>query len=188
MGSDQFGIIVYILTMISISNILRSKLSLRSLLQNACISSSLPKLTNSSLSEADIAKYQKQLKLHQIKIKRMSAAEEVKTLIANSSGYGTLCTNSHIDVGFPSGSIVGFQIDEQGYPFFVFSKLSFHSKDILKDARVSLVVSSNQFSNASDGRVTLTGTVEKVSEEASVERLRLCYLKKHQDAFWIDFG
>lgn len=188
MGSDEFGIIVYMLTMISVSHMLRSKVSLCSVLPKSCISTSTSKLTASPVSEAEIAKYQKLLKSHQIKMKKMSIAEEVKTLIANSHGYGTLCTNSHINEGFPSGSIVGFQIDDQGFPFFVFSKLSSHSKDILKDGRVSLVVSSNQFSDASDGRVTLTGTVEKVIEDNLVEQLRLSYLKRHHDAFWIDFG
>lgn len=124
---------------------------------------------------------------NQSKAPRLSVAEEVRTLIEHSSGYGVLSTNSVQFSGYPTGSVVGFWLDE-GLPFFSFSSMSAHTTDILKDGRVSLTVMANDFKGAAEGRVVILGDVEKVSEEAEASRLREKYMSKHKDAFWISFG
>jgi putative heme iron utilization protein len=134
--------------------------------------------------EALIAKF----KDNQAAQKRLSFAEEVRTLIDNSICYGTLSTNSVQYEGFPTGSIVGFELDEAGKPFFVFSSMSAHTKDILMDERASLCVTAKDFKGAAEGRVVLIGNVKKVDDDARRAVLRDRYLARHKDAFWVDFG
>ena len=118
---------------------------------------------------------------------RLSVAEEVRTLIQQSIGYGVLSTNSVQYPGYPTGSVVGFWLDE-GLPFFSFSTMSAHTTDISKDGKVSLTVMANDFKGAAEGRVVLIGNVEKVNDDAKVAKLRELYLAKHKEAFWINFG
>jgi len=124
---------------------------------------------------------------HQQNAPQLSNAEAIRTLVAQSTGYGTLATNSLQYPGFPTGSIVGFNTDCNGKPFFVFSSMSAHTKDINVDGRVSLTVTSKNFKDAADGRVVLIGTVKELPKE-KVPEYREMYLQKHQSAFWVDFG
>lgn len=124
---------------------------------------------------------------HQTSAKKLSLAEEIKTLVFQSTGYGVLSTNSVSNPGFPVGSIVGFHTDSQGKPFFALSTMSGHTKDIIADGRASLCITSKNFKDAADGRVTLIGKISKLPQEKT-QAYREEYLKKHKDAFWIDFG
>lgn len=123
----------------------------------------------------------------QAKLKRPTYAEEVKTLISNSIGFGVLSTNSVQHAGFPSGSVVGFQLDERGLPFFSFSTMSAHTGDLQKDGRASLTVLAHDFKSAAEGRVNLLGHIKKVNEASQTE-LRDLYRARHKDAYWVDFG
>lgn len=125
---------------------------------------------------------------HQKGAARLSMAEEVRTLIDRSLCYGTLSTNSDQFPGYPTGSVVGFELDEAGMPFFVFSSMSAHTKDVLKDGRVSLTVLANDFKGAAEGRVVLIGTCKKLFDKDRRDTLRDKYLARHKDAYWIDFG
>lgn len=127
-------------------------------------------------------------KENQSKAARLSFAEEVRTLIDQSIGFGVLSTNSKSNDGYPVGSVVGFQVDEQGLPFFVFSTMSGHTTDVLKDSRTSLTVMAKNFKGAAEGRVTLVGDVKKVFDKEQIASLREQYLKRHDGAYWIDFG
>lgn len=119
---------------------------------------------------------------------RITMAEEVRTLIDQSIGYGVLSTNS-IDIpGYPTGSVVGFELDDDGLPFFVFSTMSAHTKDVLKDGKISLTVLANDFKGAAEGRVVIVGNVKKLFDKEKEKILRDKYLLKHKDAYWIDFG
>eukprot|EP00601_Ochromonadales_sp_CCMP2298_P030457 CAMPEP_0173342996 /NCGR_PEP_ID=MMETSP1144-20121109/10539_1 /TAXON_ID=483371 /ORGANISM="non described non described, Strain CCMP2298" /LENGTH=315 /DNA_ID=CAMNT_0014289695 /DNA_START=65 /DNA_END=1012 /DNA_ORIENTATION=+ len=120
--------------------------------------------------------------------KRISFAEEVRTLLDQSIGFGTLSTNSQALPGYPTGSVVGFQMDAEGMPYFVFSTMSAHTTDILKDGRCSLTVMSKDFKGAAEGRVVLVGSARKVFDEDKKAALREDYLKRHTGAYWIDFG
>ena len=128
------------------------------------------------------------IKIHQEKAPRLSMAEEVRTLIANSIKYGVLSTNSNQLGGYPTGSIVGFELDDNGLPFFVFSSMSAHTKDLVLDNRCSLTVTSKDFQNAAHGRITLVGKVDKLNDATKQADLRSKYLNHHKDAYWIDFG
>merc|ERR1719502_1055573 len=124
---------------------------------------------------------------HQSNAARLTNAEEVRTLIEYSNGYGVLSTNSKQFDGFPTGSVVGFALDDAGYPFMVFSSMSAHTHDVLQDGKVSLTVLANDFKGAAEGRCVLIGEMSKLSDD-NVASYREIYMKKHPDAFWIDFG
>lgn len=117
---------------------------------NLCISKdSAPKL--SAEEEELIAKFRE----NQSKAARLPMGVEVRTLIDQSLCYGTLSTNSVQYPNYPTGSIVGFELDDEGKPFFVFSTMSAHTKDVLKDEKASLTITAKDFKGAAEGRVTL---------------------------------
>eukprot|EP01031_Cornospumella_fuschlensis_P034685 gene34686-42001_t len=139
-------------------------------------------------SEEQVQEFFRKITEHQRACPKPSQAQEVKSLLLKSNGYGVLSTNSVAQPGFPIGSIVGFWLDEEGKPFSILSSLSGHTADLRKDGRCSLLVSERDFKGADNGRVTLAGVINRVSDEAKRANLRELYLKKHSDAYWIDFG
>lgn len=124
---------------------------------------------------------------HQQGAARISFAEEVRTLIDKSNHYGVLSTNSNNLEGYPAGSVVGFQVDDKGMPFFAFSSMSAHTTDVLKDGRSSLTILADDFKGAAEGRVVLVGDVKKCFDKEKVNELRESYKEYHKDAFWVDF-
>ena len=127
-------------------------------------------------------------KEEQTHVTRPSYAEDVRTLIDQSNGFGTLSTNSIQHSGYPMGSVVGFHLDQSGYPFFSLSTLSTHTTDLLRNSKASLTILAKNFHGAADGRVVILGEVKKVRDPAQCKILREQYLTKHKDAYWIDFG
>lgn len=132
----------------------------------------------------------KQFRENQAKAPRLPMGVEVRTLIDQSLCYGTLSTNSVQYSGFPTGSIVGFELDDAGKPFFVFSTMSAHTKDVQQDGKVSLTVTAKDFKGAAEGRVVLIGNMKKVdpTDTETITKLRAKYLSRHKEAYWIDFG
>lgn len=127
-------------------------------------------------------------KERQANLKRLSYAEEVRTLLDQSIGFGVLSTNSVQHGGFPTGSVVGFQLDERGLPFFSFSTMSAHTSDLLEDGKASLTVLAKDFKGAAEGRVNIAGTIKKVVDEELKAELRAQYRLRHKVAYWVDFG
>ena len=128
---------------------------------------------------------------HQKTAAKLSQAEDARSLVGYSTGYGVISTLSKSLDGYPSGSVVGFAPDEKGLPVFCFSTMSGHTTDLLvspEGAKASLTVTASGFAGAADGRVTLTGDVRRVSDASEVAELRELYRAKHPDAFWVDFG
>lgn len=124
---------------------------------------------------------------HQAQCPKLGFATDVRTLIQYNHGFAVISTNSKAMDGYPNGSVVAFAPDENGNPLFVFSGMSSHTQDVLKDPRCSLTVASKQFKGAADGRVNLMGKVTLLDKEA-IEEAKITYLKKHPGAFWIEFG
>lgn len=100
----------------------------------------------------------------------------------------TATTSADSDPGYPGGSVVGFAPDEEGRPLFCFSKMSSHTSDLGSDPKCSLTVASKEFKGAADGRVNLMGTAQLLQDEEEIKHAREVYLKKHPNAFWVDFG
>jgi len=124
---------------------------------------------------------------HQQNCPKLGFATDVRTLIQYNHGFAVISTNSKAMDGYPNGSVVAFAPDEDGNPLFVFSGMSSHTQDVLKDPRCSLTVASKQFKGAADGRVNLMGKTTLLSQDEK-EAAKATYLKKHPGAFWIEFG
>jgi len=72
---------------------------------------------------------------HQQGAARLSQAEDARSLVGYSSGYAVLSTLSKALDGYPSGSLVGFAIDDAGLPIFCFSAMSSHTQDLMRDPK-----------------------------------------------------
>lgn len=83
--------------------------------------------------------------------------------------------------------MVGFAPDEEGRPLFIFSGMSTHTQDILANPKCSVTIASKEFKGAADGRVNLMGQCSLVPKE-EIEAAKETYLKKHPNAFWVEFG
>merc|ERR1712070_646747 len=64
---------------------------------------------------------QEKIANHQKDAPRLSAAEEIRTLVEYNHGFAVISTNAKGLDGYPGGSVVGFAPDELGRPVFVFS-------------------------------------------------------------------
>lgn len=124
---------------------------------------------------------------HQQNAPRLGFATDVRSLVQYNHGFAVMSTNSKAHPGFPGGSVVGFAPDEKGRPIFIFSGMSTHTQDLLKDPRCSVTIASKEFKGAADGRVNLLGRVSLVPKEER-ESLKEVYLSKHPNAFWVNFG
>ena len=68
---------------------------------------------------------------HQKNAAKMDWAADVRTLIQYNHGFAVMSTFSKSDPDFPGGSVVGFAVDDDGRPLFIFSGMSTHTQDIL---------------------------------------------------------
>merc|ERR1719313_1845564 len=118
---------------------------------------------------------------------KLSLPEDVRTIIEYNNGYGVLSTLSSQDKGFPSGAIVGFAAEEGGSLVFSFSGMSSHTKDVARDGRACMTITSREFEGAADGRVSIVGEMVRVPDEEK-EAVTAVYQKRHPGAFWTGFG
>eukprot|EP00590_Aulacoseira_subarctica_P005690 CAMPEP_0172430378 /NCGR_PEP_ID=MMETSP1064-20121228/54192_1 /TAXON_ID=202472 /ORGANISM="Aulacoseira subarctica , Strain CCAP 1002/5" /LENGTH=341 /DNA_ID=CAMNT_0013176375 /DNA_START=1 /DNA_END=1026 /DNA_ORIENTATION=+ len=125
---------------------------------------------------------------HQQKAPKLGFATDVRTLVQYNHGFAVLSTNSKSNPGFPGGSVVGFAPDEEGRPLFVFSGMSSHTQDLLADPRCSITIASKEFKGAADGRVNIMGQCKLIAKKDVTQDIKAAYLKKHPNAFWINFG
>ncbi|KAI3924354.1 hypothetical protein MKW98_032555 [Papaver atlanticum] len=122
---------------------------------------------------------------HQEKAARLPAIEEVRTVL-DRSVRGMLSTFSLKYEGYPSGSMVDFACDHDGSPILAVSSLAVHTKDLLANAKCSLLVSKDP-EDRTDLVITVHGDATLVSENER-DAIRTTYLKRHPKAFWVDFG
>ncbi|MGB0640752.1 MAG: HugZ family protein [Myxococcota bacterium] len=124
--------------------------------------------------------------LYDTEIATPSHAERARTL-AEDVGTATLCTVSQDPSGHPYGSFVAYSMDGPT-PIFLVSKLAEHTRNMLQDERVSLLVAEPGTGDPlARGRVTLLGTCSELTGEAEASA-RESYLKKHPgSSYYIDF-
>jgi hypothetical protein len=175
-------LIVYFFTMLSLQYAFRFKATL--LGRPLRYFSTTGNENHQENAEIFVEKLQK----HQSSVPKISLAEEVKTLISTSKGFGIISTNSQQYPGYPTGSLVAFQVDDDRLPFFSLSTMSAHTRDLAEDSKSSLVVTANNFQTLNDARATLIGQIVKVTDPSQITQLREKYLKLHPDSYWIDFG
>ncbi|XP_057982859.1 uncharacterized protein LOC131167865 [Malania oleifera] len=122
---------------------------------------------------------------HQESAARLPPVEEIRTVLDNSV-RGMLSTFSQKHDGYPSGSMVDFACDPNGYPILAVSNLAVHTKDLSANPKCSLLIARDP-EDRTDLIITLHGDAISVREEDRAA-VRTAYLAKHSDAFWVDFG
>lgn len=131
---------------------------------------------------------QRQELLYDSTVPTPSHAEYARTLASRVS-VGSLCTLLATEpAGYPYGSFVTFALDE-GNPVFLISSLAEHTRNLLADARASLLIAEpGDGDPLARGRVTLIGPCTRLSE-ATTERARAAFCAAHPDAaYYIDFA
>ena len=93
------------------------------------------------------------------------AAKKARNLILNEY-QGVLSTLS-VDVpGFPFGSVVPYCLDRQGRPVILISSIAQHTKNVLADNKVSLIIAERGTDDIqAHGRVTYIGYAHQVTED-----------------------
>jgi heme iron utilization protein len=101
----------------------------------------------------------------------------------------TLCTVAREPEGYPYGSFVTFAIDE-GHPVFLISALAEHTRNLVADARSSLLVAENVAADPlANARVTLLGRCVTVESEPERESARRAFLAAHPNAaYYAGYG
>ncbi|KAK1282275.1 hypothetical protein QJS10_CPB22g01263 [Acorus calamus] len=125
------------------------------------------------------------IRAHQESAARLSPVDEVRTLL-DCSIRGMLSTISLEHDGYPSGSMVDFACAPDGSPILAISSLAVHAKNLLANPKCSLLVAKDP-GDRTDLVITLYGDAISVSE-SDREAIRNAYLRRHPDAFWVDFG
>jgi hypothetical protein len=94
---------------------------------------------------------------------------------ARSGALASLITPN----GDPYCSLVNVATFADGSPLLLLSKLAIHTKNILKDSRVSLMLDERKTGDPLEGaRVMLMGTIAPTSETSA----RQAYLRRHPEA------
>lgn len=117
----------------------------------------------------------------------LSIAEQARTLVYRAN-VGSLSTLSEKHPDWPFGSVMPYGLDPAGQPTFLISAMAMHTRNIQRDARASLLVTSDVIQDPfGTARVTLMGAVALVSA-ATLPQVRSAYLARHPEAAgWVDF-
>lgn len=98
---------------------------------------------------------------------------------ARGQRSGVLSTISKRLDGYPFGSVSPFILDHAGRPIILISEIAEHTRNILADPRVSLIVQPYSEDMQVTGRVTVIGRAERLDDK---ERLGPRYLRHFPQA------
>ena len=118
----------------------------------------------------------------------MSLAAEARKFL-RSTHSGLLSTLSTRFEGYPYGSVAPFVLDHDGQPLILISTLADHTKNIIDNRKVSLLVFDTPKSGAAEdlhvnGRLTLLGDAEQTDKTDPLLRQRyLRYLPSAEQYF-----
>lgn len=101
----------------------------------------------------------------------MSLADEAR-LFLRSTQSAILSTNSTKLPGYPYGSVAPFILDHDGQPLMLISTIAEHTKNIIADCKVSLLVFSGAEDLHANGRLTLLGEAEQTDKDDPLLRAR----------------
>ena len=96
---------------------------------------------------------------------------------------GVLSTLSKRLGGVPFGSIAPFMLDHTGRPVILISTLAEHTKNIIADARCSIIAHPCAQDAQSAGRVTISGVAERLPDKAALGPRYLRYLPEAEGYF-----
>jgi hypothetical protein len=101
----------------------------------------------------------------------MSLALEAQHFLF-STHKGILSTHSSKFEGYPYGSVAPFVLNYQGMPTILISTIAEHTKNVIKNSKVSLVVFSNEDDLQANARLTLLATAEQTDKNNELMRQR----------------
>lgn len=104
----------------------------------------------------------------------MSLAREAR-LFLRSSRSGILSTHSSKFDGYPFGSVAPFVLDHDGQPIILISTIAEHTKNIIANPKVSLLVFAGDEDLQANSRLTLIGDATII--EKNDPDLRARYLR-----------
>lgn len=85
---------------------------------------------------------------------------------------GILSTHSAKFDGYPFGSVAPFVLNHQGMPTILISTIAEHTKNIIQNAHVSLVVFENENDLQANSRLTLLAKAEQTDKNNDLMRAR----------------
>lgn len=101
-----------------------------------------------------------------------------------STHKGILSTHSSKFVGYPFGSVAPFVLNHQGMPTILISSIAEHTKNIVQNCKVSLVVFENESDLQANARLTLLANAEQTDKNNDLMRQRyLRYLPQAEQYF-----
>lgn len=101
----------------------------------------------------------------------MSLAQEARQFL-RSTRHGILSTHSIKFAGYPFGSVTPFVLDHNCQPIILISSIAEHTKNILSDPKVSLLVFDKGDDLQANARLTLIGEAENISKDDADLRAR----------------
>jgi putative heme iron utilization protein len=102
---------------------------------------------------------------------------------ARGQQSGVLSTLSLRLEGYPFGSVSPFILDHAGRPVILISDIAEHTKNIVADARVSLIVQPYSADMQTTGRVTIIGRAERLPDKDALGPRYLRYFPQAADYF-----
>eukprot|EP01026_Neomeris_dumetosa_P067840 TRINITY_DN6628_c1_g1_i1.p2 TRINITY_DN6628_c1_g1~~TRINITY_DN6628_c1_g1_i1.p2 ORF type:complete len:231 (+),score=40.88 TRINITY_DN6628_c1_g1_i1:469-1161(+) len=75
----------------------------------------------------------------------------------------------HRRAGFPFATLAEFSVDGAGHPVFCLSSLDIHTRNLLEDPRVSMVVQMPGWTGLANARVTIFGAVYQLPDNLRVQ-------------------
>ncbi len=101
-----------------------------------------------------------------------------------SAQKGVLSTHSVKFTGYPFGSVTPFVLNHQGMPVVLISSLAEHTKNIMQNAHVSLLVFNHEHDLQASSRLTLLATAEQTDKNNALIRARyLRYMPQAESYF-----
>lgn len=101
-----------------------------------------------------------------------------------STQRGILSTHSTKLEGYPFGSVAPFVVDHQGHLIILISTLAEHTKNILKNSKVSMVVLKDEQDLQANARLTLLGDAAQCDKNDALLRARyLRYIPQAETYF-----
>ncbi|PCI60445.1 MAG: pyridoxamine 5'-phosphate oxidase [Methylophilaceae bacterium] len=97
---------------------------------------------------------------------------------------GVLSTHSIKFEGYPFGSVTPYVLNHQGMPVILISSIAEHTKNIIQNANVSLMVFNNEDDLQANARLTLLAKAEQTDKDNALMRARyLRYMPQAESYF-----
>lgn len=97
---------------------------------------------------------------------------------------GVLSTHSVKFEGYPFGSVTPYVLNHQGMPVILISSIAEHTKNIIQNANISLMVFNNEDDLQANARLTLLAKAEQTDKDNALMRARyLRYMPQAESYF-----